>query len=288
MIQADPILLRGRPVTPGSGPFIFGILNCTPDSFSDGGLHASPEAAIDAGCRMADEGADAIDVGGESTRPGSLPVPPEEQIRRTQKVIAALARRFGSDGPALSIDTRSAQVAEAALDAGAVIVNDISALRDDPAMADLIARRRAGVILMHMKGTPADMQINPTYEDLIGEIDAFLRERVDCALAAGIPRERIIIDPGIGFSFGKTTAHNLQILGRLDAFRGMHLPILIGPSRKRFIREALNLKDDESRLMGTAAVAAVCALAGVECLRVHDVAPCRQAALMAQAIRSEK
>jgi dihydropteroate synthase len=177
-------------------------------------------------------------------------------------------------------------VAEAALDAGAVIVNDISALRDDPAMADLIARRRAGVILMHMKGTPADMQINPTYEDLIGEIDAFLRERVDCALAAGIPRERIIIDPGIGF--GKTTAHNLQILGRLDAFRGMHLPILIGPSRKRFIREALNLKDDESRLMGTAAVAAVCALAGVECLRVHDVAPCRQAALMAQAIRSEK
>jgi dihydropteroate synthase len=285
MTQATPIQLRGRSVTPGSGPFIFGILNCTPDSFSDGGLYPTPEAAIEAGRRMADEGADAIDVGGESTRPGSLPVPPEEQIRRTREVIAALARRFGRDGPAISIDTRSAQVAQAALDAGAVLVNDISALRDDPAMAGLIARRGAGVILMHMKGAPADMQINPTYDDVVSEVLAFLRERVEYALAAGIPRERII-DPGIGF--GKTTAHNLEILRRVNEFRALGLPVLIGPSRKRFIREVLQLKDNESRLIGTVAVAAGCVLAGVECLRVHDVASCRQAALMAQAVTGKK
>ncbi|MHC4799276.1 MAG: dihydropteroate synthase, partial [Planctomycetota bacterium] len=143
----NPIRLRGRELTPGAGPFIFGILNVTPDSFSDGGLYPTPADALEAGCRMADRGADAIDVGGESTRPGSKPVIPDEQISRTQTVIAGLAKRFGPDGPAISIDTRSARVAEAALDAGAIIVNDVSALRDDPEMAHLIARRQAGAIL---------------------------------------------------------------------------------------------------------------------------------------------
>jgi len=318
MIPAGPILLRDRPVVPGSGPFIFGILNCTPDSFSDGGLYPTPEAAIEAGLRMADEGADAIDVGGESTRPGSRPVAPEEQIRRTCGVVAALAKRFGRSGPAISIDTRCAAVAEAALDAGAAVVNDVSALRDDPAMGPLLARRGAGVILMHMKGTPADMQINPTYENVVEEVAAFLRERVEFAVAAGIPRERIIIDPGIGF--GKTTKHNLEILRRvadlraaaagfgssrsgdltpagrlLNPDRGVGelestatLPLMIGPSRKRFIREVLGLAEGEPRLIGTAAVVAHCVQQGVECLRVHDVSACRQAALIAKAIRSEQ
>lgn len=285
MTTADPILLRARPVVPGGGPFIFGILNCTPDSFSDGGLYPTAQAAIDAGCRMADEGADAIDVGGESTRPGSQPVPADEQIRRTQPVIAALARRFGPDGPAISIDTRSATVAEAALDAGATIVNDISALRDDPALAPLVARRRAGVILMHMKGTPADMQINPTYTDVTGEILEFLRERAAFARAAGIAPERIILDPGIGF--GKTTSHNLEILRKAGTLRELGYPVLIGPSRKRFISEVLRLGNADSRLIGTAAIVAACALAGIECIRVHDVTACRQAALIANAVRSE-
>ena len=148
-------MLRGRALVPGARPFVFGILNVTPDSFSDGGKYFDPAVAVEAGCRMAAEGADAIDIGGESTRPGSDAVSAEEQIRRTQPVIAELAKRFGADGPAISIDTRSVAVARAALDAGATIVNDISAMRDDPAMADLVASRGAGVILMHMKGTPA-------------------------------------------------------------------------------------------------------------------------------------
>jgi dihydropteroate synthase len=286
MTPAEPILLRGRPLLPGSGPFVFGILNCTPDSFSDGGLYANPADAIQAGCRMADEGAAAIDIGGESTRPGSQPVPPDEQIRRTQAVIAGLAGRFGRDGPAISIDTQSAQAAEAALDAGATIVNDISALRSDPALAGLVARRGAGLILMHMKGTPADMQRGPVYADVVAEVAAFLEERVRFALAAGIPREHLIVDPGIGF--GKTMYHNLKLLGRLDALHALGLPVMIGPSRKRFIREVLKLEQGESRLIGTAAIVAACVLAGVECIRVHDVAACRQAALIAKAIGKEK
>ncbi len=186
---------------------MFGVLNVTPDSFSDGGRHAVAADAIEAGVRMADEGADAIDVGGESTRPGSQAVSAEEQIRRTQPVIGELARRFGADGPAISIDTRLAAVARAALDAGASIINDITALRDDEAMAPLAAARDAGVILMHMQGTPATMQQNPTYGDVVGEIREFLEERMQVAIAAGIARQRIVVDPGIGF--GKTVKHNL-------------------------------------------------------------------------------
>lgn len=263
---------------------MFGILNVTPDSFSDGGSYPTVGSAIDAGFRMAGEGADAIDVGGESTRPGSLPVAEDEQIRRTRPVIAGLYQRFGPDGPAISIDTRRAAVAEAALDAGATVINDVSALRDDPAMADLAARRRAGVVLMHMKGTPADMQRHPVYDDVVAEITGFLKERVGYALTAGMARERIIVDPGIGF--GKTTAHNLEILRQLPAFRSLGLPVMIGASRKRLIRELLRLEESASRIWGTVAITTACVLAGVECLRVHDVAASRQAADMAVALQA--
>ncbi|UCD30685.1 MAG: dihydropteroate synthase [Planctomycetota bacterium] len=261
---------------------MFGVLNVTPDSFSDGGLYTTPDDAIAAGCRMADEGADAVDVGGESTRPGSKPVPTDQQIRRIETVIIELAKRFGKEGPAISIDTRSARVAEAALNAGALIVNDVSALRDDPAMAGLIADRNAGVILMHMKGTPADMQDHPTYNNMVNEIKDFLAKRTAYATQAGIATQRVIIDPGIGF--GKTTTHNLQILQRLDDFRQMGVPIMVGPSRKRFIGEILGIDRPTERLMGTAAVVSICVMAGVECIRVHDVAACRQVADMCAAI----
>jgi len=262
---------------------VFGVLNVTPDSFSDSGLYADVADAIAAGCRMADAGADVIDVGGESTRPGSAYVPADEQIRRTQPVITGLAERFRSDGPAISIDTRLAEVARAAAEAGVSVVNDVSALRDDPGMADLVAERGLGVILMHMKGTPVDMQAEPVYDDAVAQIRAFLAGRIEAAMRAGIPRERIIVDPGIGF--GKTTAHNLEILGRVGAFRELGVPVLVGPSRKRFIGDVLGIDSPRDRLMGTLAAVSACVLAGVECVRVHDVAACRQVADLCAAIR---
>lgn len=276
-------MLRSRPLVPGSGPFIFGILNVTPDSFSDGGAYLSMDTAVAAACRMADEGADAIDVGGESTRPGSQGVSPDEQIRRTAGVIATLATRFGPDGPAISIDTRSAKVARAALEAGATIINDISALRDDPTMGELAAARDAIIILMHMQGTPADMQANPTYTDVVSEVADFLQERMNYALRSGIARERILFDPGLGF--GKTTAHNLEILRRLGELRSLGVPLMVGPSRKRFIGEILHIDSPADRVTGTAAAVAACVLAGAECIRVHDVAACRQSADLCAAIR---
>lgn len=283
MRSREALRFRGRPVIPDGGPFIFGALNVTPDSFSDGGEFLNADAAIERACRMAAEGADVIDVGGESTRPGSEPVAIDEQIQRTRPVIAELLRRFGRDGPTVSIDTRSAAVAEAALDAGATVINDVSALRDDPGMAGLAAQRGAGVVLMHMKGTPADMQINPTYTDLLGEIKAFLDERLSAATTAGIPRERLIIDPGIGF--GKTSEHNLTLLRRAGEFRELGVPVLVGPSRKRFIAQITGAVEIDERLPGTIAAVAACVLAGVECVRVHDVAACRRAADLAAAIR---
>jgi len=234
---------------------------------------------------MAEEGADVIDVGGESTRPGGNYVPAEEQIRRTQPVISELARRFRKDGPAISIDTRLASVAKAALDAGATVVNDISALRDDPAMADLVAERRAGLVLMHMKGTPQDMQKDPVYDDVVEEICRFLAERMETAGKAGIVREQILVDPGIGL-FGKTTVHNLEILRRIGEFRELGVPVLVGPSRKRFIADVLEIPVPRDRLAGTLAAVAACVLGGIECIRVHDVLPARQVADLCAAIRS--
>lgn len=283
MQSTAPLRLRGRELVSGAGPFIFGILNVTPDSFSDGGRHLDPREAIAAACRMADEGADAIDVGGESTRPGSRSVPAAEQIRRVVPVIEALARRFGKTGPAISVDTRFAAVAEAAIEAGAVIINDVSALRDDPDLVGTAIRSQAGVILMHMKGTPADMQADPTYDDVVGEVHAFLAERVEAAIAAGIARNRIMVDPGIGF--GKTVGHNLTLLQQVGRFRELGLPVLVGPSRKRFIAAVTDADEIADRLPGTLAGVAACVLAGVECVRVHDVAACRRAADLAAAIR---
>jgi len=274
---------RGLLVEPGAGPFVFGILNVTPDSFSDGGDYLDADDAIGAGCRMAEAGADVIDVGGESTKPGSTYVSADEQIRRTQPVIAGLAERFGSKGPAISIDTRLAEVARAAADAGASVVNDVSALRDDSELAKLVADRGLGIVLMHMKRKPADMQVNPFYDDVIAEIREFLAERINAAVQAGIPRERIIIDPGIGF--GKTTQHNLQILRHVGSFRELGVPVLIGPSRKRFIGDVLGIDSPRDRLMGTLAAVSVSVLAGVEGIRVHDVAECRQIVDMCKAIR---
>jgi len=283
METPTPMQFRGRPVVPGAGPFIFAVLNVTPDSFSDGGRYLDPAAAIEAGCRLAAEGADVIDVGGESTRPGSEGVPPDEQIRRVEPVIRELAQRFGDGGPAISIDTRSAAVAEAALATGATIVNDISALTFDPEMGRTVARRKAGVVLMHMKGTPANMQDNPQYADLMGEIRSYLAERMAAAAADGIARERIIIDPGIGF--GKTADHNLTLLRRAGEFRELGVPVLVGPSRKRFIAAVTGATEIADRLPGTIAAVCACVLAGVECVRVHDVAACRRAADLAAAIR---
>lgn len=284
MSTGAAIRLRGRALVPGAGPFVFGVLNCTPDSFSDGGSYATHDAAVRAALLMAEAGADAIDVGGESTRPGSGGVPAREQIERTIPVICELARRFGPQGPAISIDTRSAEVAGAALSAGAMIVNDVSALRHDAAMAATVARHGAGVILMHMKGTPADMQLNPVYADVVAEVRAFLEERIVHATSAGIPRERIVADPGIGF--GKTGRHNLEILRNLDALRALGVPLMVGTSRKRFIGDILSGRPPGERLYGTLATVAACVLAGVECVRVHDVEACRQAADVCAAIRT--
>jgi dihydropteroate synthase len=275
--------IRGRELVAGGGPFVFGILNVTPDSFSDGGKYAVPADAINAGLRMAEQGADVIDVGGESTRPGSRPVSADEQIRRTAPVIAELAKRFRSSGPAISIDTRLSAVAREALDAGASIINDISALRDDEALASLASARSAGVVLMHMQGTPGTMQQNPVYRNVVEEVKAFLAERMNAAIGAGIPRERIIVDPGIGF--GKTTAHNLEILRRVGELGALGVPVLVGPSRKRFIGEVLSIAEPGKRLNGTLAVVAACVLAGVECLRVHDVAECREVADLCASMR---
>lgn len=286
MSREQPIILNGHPLIPGGGPFVFGVLNVTPDSFSDGGRFRNVTEAIEAGCRMAEEGADVIDMGGESTRPGSAPVPADEQIRRATPVIAGLVERLGKNGPAVSIDTRLAGVAKRAIEAGATMVNDVSALRDDPEMAPLVSGTGTVLILMHMKGTPATMQQSPAYDNVVAEVCAFLGERVEAARTAGIARDRIIVDPGIGF--GKTTEHNLTILREIATLRSLGVPVLVGPSRKRFIGEVLGIERPADRLTGTLAAVAACALAGIECIRVHDVGPARQVADMCAAIRGER
>jgi dihydropteroate synthase len=244
---------------------VMGILNVTPDSFSDGGRFESPDAAADHGTRLIEDGADIVDVGGESTRPGSDPVSVEEEIDRVRPVIERLVERH----PAVpvSIDTRKAAVAAAALDAGATIVNDVSGARD-PAMFETVRERGAAMVLMHMQGDPKTMQEAPSYEDVVAEVKEYLRERVEAAGFAGIDPERLVIDPGIGF--GKDLEHNLQLLHGIDALLDLGRPVLIGPSRKRFIGTVLDLPGDE-RVEGTAAVVAWAVARGVQLVRVHDV-----------------
>ena len=261
-------------------PLIMGVLNVTPDSFSDGGKYIQRDAAVKRGLEMMAQGADIIDVGGESTRPSSGPVEAQEQIDRVIPVIEKLAGR--GDKP-VSIDTSSSAVARRALAAGASMVNDVSAGRADEQMFELLAEAGCPVVLMHMLGTPADMQAEPRYEDVVGEIAAFLARAVDRAMAAGVHRDRVIIDPGIGF--GKTLEHNLEILCKLGELSCLNRPILVGTSRKSFIGRVLGVESPAQRIWGTAATVAMAVAAGVHILRVHDVAQMAQVARMAYAVR---
>jgi dihydropteroate synthase len=242
-----------------------GILNVTPDSFSDGGRFLDPDAAAAHAVRMVADGADLVDVGGESTRPSSDPVPEDEEIGRVVPVVLRLAERI-PDVP-VSIDTRKAGVAAAALDAGATFVNDVSGGRD-PSMFDVVRERGAGVVLMHMRGEPMSMQESPAYDDVVAEVHEYLRERVEAAEFAGVDPERIAVDPGIGF--GKELEHNLELIRRVDALLDLGRPVLVGPSRKRFIGAILDLPEDR-RVEGTIGAVAWMATRGAHVVRVHDV-----------------
>ena len=242
-----------------------GVVNVTPDSFSDGGRFLDPEAAVRQGIELVEAGADVLDIGGESTRPGSDAVSAAEEIDRVVPVVKRLAAEV--DVP-VSIDTRKAGVAAAALDAGAAIVNDVSAGRDDPRMLEVVREAGAGLVLMHMLGDPKTMQADPRYDDVVAEVREFLAERVRAAEEAGIERDRLCVDPGIGF--GKTLRHNLLLLRHVDAFREIGVPVLVGPSRKSFIG-ALTGAEAGDRLEGTAGAVAWLAAKGVEMVRVHDV-----------------
>ena len=257
-----------------------GIVNVTPDSFYDGGKRFDPARAAADGIEMIESGAEILDIGGESTRPGAQPVPVDEELRRVLPVIREL--RTGSKVP-ISVDTYKEAVARAALDAGADIVNDISALRFDPAMAALVAREGVPLILMHMQGVPRTMQREPLYQDVVREVREFLAERVGSATQAGIAQEQVIIDPGIGF--GKTLAHNLALLKNLPSLNLLGQPLLIGVSRKAFIGKILNAAGPEQRLEGSLAAAVAAALSGANILRVHDVAETVRALGVADAIR---
>ncbi|MCX7983671.1 MAG: dihydropteroate synthase [Bacteroidetes bacterium] len=243
--------------------YLMGIVNVTPDSFSDGGKYYSTSAAVDHALQLIDEGADIIDIGGESTRPGSDPVAVDEEIRRTIPVIDQLSKRTVIP---ISIDTYKSEVARAALDAGASIVNDISGMTFDIHMADVVAESNASVVLMHIQGTPKTMQEHPTYNHVTSEVFNFLEQRAFYATQRGI--RQIIVDPGIGF--GKTFEHNIQLIRELSQFKKLGYPLLVGPSRKSFIGAILNLPPHE-RVEGTAAAVAMCILNGAQIVRVHDV-----------------
>lgn len=277
------LVLRQRAVDSAEWPLVMGILNVTPDSFSDGGRYLDAPAAIKRGRAMIAEGADIIDVGPESTRPGSAPVPAHVQIDRAIPVIAGL--RHAHESIVLSVDTCLAPVAEAAMDAGADMVNDTSALRDDSAMPGLVASRSATVCLMHRRGSPMDMQQDggPHYDDVVDEICTFLRERAACALKVGVEPSRIVVDPGIGF--GKGAEDNLVILKRLDRFCALGYPVLVGASRKRFIGHVLGEDVPSRRDTGSLACAVMAALSGAAILRVHDVLGTVEAVRMVRAVR---
>jgi dihydropteroate synthase len=258
----------GRTILAGDDPVpkVMGIVNVTPDSFSDGGRFAGPGAALDHARRLVDAGADLLDLGGESSRPGSESVPVDEELRRVLPVVEALA---AESGVPLSIDTTKAEVARRALAAGAAIVNDISAMDADPGMVHLVAESGAGVVLMHMRGVPKTMQDDPCYEDVVREVYDFLAHRLDRAESRGIPRERIAVDPGIGF--GKTMAHNLEILRNLRRFDTLGCAILIGTSRKKFLGTITGREVGERATASAVSSLAAC-VAGARVVRVHDVA----------------
>lgn len=262
-------------------PLIMGILNVTPDSFSDGGRFSNVEAAVAHALQMVEQGADIIDIGAESTRPGAPLISPDEELRRLLPVLEQLAGRIKLP---ISIDTWKAPVAEAALKAGAEIINDVSGLTFDPALAEVVARHRSGLVLMHTRGRPETMQQDTGYQDLLGEIADFLQASLQAALAAGCSPEQLVLDPGIGF--GKDLAGNLEILRRLPELAGLGYPLLLGTSRKRFIGTVLQQERPEDRLFGTAATVALAVAQGARILRVHDVQAMRDVALMAHSIVS--
>ncbi len=251
-------------------PRVMGVLNVTPDSFSDAGVYFDKGLAVERALRMEEEGADIIDIGAQSTRPGSNPVSAKEQFTRIKEIVKVLGKRLKIP---ISIDTTSSIVSEYCLDMGASIINDISALRNDRKLAHLVAKYKAGIVLMHMQKTPRNMQVNPEYRDLITEIIDFLKKAKDRALKAGIEENRIILDPGIGF--GKTTEHNLKIIKFLSRFKALGQPLLIGTSRKSFIGNVLGLPVTE-REFGTAASVAISVLNGARIVRVHNVKQMRE------------
>ncbi|MFH1684101.1 MAG: dihydropteroate synthase [Candidatus Margulisiibacteriota bacterium] len=273
-----PLKIGGKTLGFGQRTYIMGILNVTPDSFSDGGKFIEVEAAVEQAKQMLEDGADIIDIGGESTRPGSEVISAEEEKKRVIPVIEKLAKETTA---LISIDTTKAAVAEAALAAGAAMVNDISGLRFDPKMAQLVAKHAVPVCIMHIKGTPKNMQENPAYSDLMGETINYLNEGVEIAKKAGILHEKIIIDPGIGF--GKTVEHNLEILARLRELKVLGCPILIGTSRKSMIGKVLDLPAEE-RLEGTAATVALSIANGADIIRVHDVKQMARVAKMTDSV----
>lgn len=260
--------------------YVMGIVNVTPDSFYDGGWHATANAAIAHGLDLVAQGADLLDLGGESSRPGATPVSAQQEVDRILPVIEGI--RSESDLP-ISVDTTKAAVAHAALAAGAKMINDISALRFDPDMANTIAAFHGWVVLMHMRGTPETMQRAPVYAEVVSEVQTFLRERIAAASDAGIDRKRIIVDPGIGF--GKTLEHNLALLRQLDEIVALGVPVLVGASRKSFLG-AVNDVPPEDRLPGTIAAHTAAVLRGARLIRVHDVAEGRRAADVACRLRS--
>jgi dihydropteroate synthase len=272
------LAIRGTDVEVGARTLVMGILNVTGDSFYDGGRYSDQTEAVHRGVTMAEDGADIIDIGGESTRPGAEPVPAGEEVERVVPVISALCEMI--DVP-ISVDTYKSEVAREAVAAGASIINDISAMRFDEGMAELAASAEVPVVLMHMQGTPRDMQDDPSYDNVVREISEFLSERVKYAEARGVPRDSVIVDPGIGF--GKTTEHNLEILAGMASFRDIGCPVLVGPSRKSFIGNVLELPVDE-RLEGTAAAVAVAVMNGADIVRVHDVKEMVRVVKLADAI----
>jgi dihydropteroate synthase len=271
---------RAGTLTDGPGPVVVGILNVTPDSFSDGGDFLDPEVAADQAATMLDEGADMLDVGGESTRPGSHPVSQEEEIRR---VVPVLKRILSARPEAvISIDTYRSGTATAALEAGASLVNDVTALRGDPRMVSVVEGAACPVILMHMQGEPKTMQKEPHYEDVVGEVRDFLAERAEYAVAAGVRPENVIVDPGIGF--GKNLEHNLALLRNLDAVVDLGFPLLIGASRKRFIERITGVQEARDRVSGTVATTVLAYERGATLFRVHDVRANREALAVAEAV----
>ena len=268
-----------------TGPLIMGVLNVTPDSFSDGGMYPNTRDAIARGLDMLAEGADIIDVGGESTRPGSNRVDADEQKRRVLDVIAGLRSEIPQE-VMLSIDTTLSSVALAALDAGANFVNDVTGGTDDDAMIQLIAERNVPYCIMHMQGRPGDMQDNPSYQNATKEINEFLLGQAQLAESKGVKKENIILDPGIGF--GKRTQHNLELLKDLAEFSNNGYPVLLGTSRKRFMGEICRAEDPAERMPATCATTALGVMAGVKIFRVHDVWQNRQAADVSYAIKMSK